>query len=373
MCKKVLAVFMTVVMVFGVIGCSSKIERAPIVIDKDISEIKDNYDFSELALEYMNYFGSECTNRMLGDEDHDKAKEYIIDELKGTGYSEDMITTQKVAGVGENVILKVDGQNTDYSIVVGAHYDGDGVGDNGSGAALLLATAVGLYGTSLPVTTYFVFFDCEEIGLFGSQKFANSLSKTEKESIIYMINIDSIAFGDYANVYGGTTNNRTGEVTGIEGYEHAMNLAAGMGINTYGTSYLDGYYSEHGEGPSIDPNGLYTNPWTADNPAPIAYNSMLSYSPSTIPASDHVAFTKKGITYIYFEATNWFGHSDNDMSISYNGYTDVGDSSLGEDGMIMNTEFDTLEYLEENFPGRALEHFEVYSPLLSALILIPMT
>ena len=40
--------------------------------------------------------------------------------------------------------------------------------------------------------------------------------------------------------------------------------------------------------------------------------------------------------------------------------------------MFMNTEFDTLENLNDFFPGRSLAHFNVYSPLLCALVLNPV-
>jgi hypothetical protein len=38
--------------------------------------------------------------------------------------------------------------------------------------------------------------------------------------------------------------------------------------------------------------------------------------------------------------------------------------------MFMNTEYDTWKNLNEYFPGRAQKHFEIYSPLLSALLLV---
>ena len=59
------------------------------------------------------------------------------------------------------------------------------------------------------------------------------------------------------------------------------------------------------------------------------------------------------------------GHLDKDSRpvITY-------DYSLGDHGMFMNTEYDTWKNLNEYFPGRAQKHFEIYSPLLSALLLV---
>ena len=36
----------------------------------------------------------------------------------------------------------------------------------------------------------------------------------------------------------------------------------------------------------------------------------------------------------------------------------------------MNTEYDTLENLRELFAGRAEQHYRLFSPLLSALLLV---
>ena len=135
------------------------------------------------------------------------------------------------------------------------------------------------------------------------------------------------------------------------------------------TSDLDGYFAEHGTGPEIEEGTLYTNPWTDENPSPSNYSVP---SPATLPASDHIGFMYRGIEYIYFEATNWFAEGENDdvEATSYTGYIETYDYSLGEHGMFMNTEYDTWENLNKYFPDRAEKHFRIYSPLLSAMILV---
>ena len=79
----------------------------------------------------------------------------------------------------------------------------------------------------------------------------------------------------------------------------------------------------------------------------------------------------RGIPYIYFEATNWFteGEDEHHENVSYIGYVETYDKSLGMGGMFMNTEYDTWENLNSFFPGRAEQHYRIYSPLLSALIM----
>ncbi len=344
------------------------------------------YDYSEKAMEYLNYIGTELADRSSGTEGHDKCIEWIKSELTAAGYDPEQIKEQsfnadsmylgKVSGT--NIILTVPGDNTSGQIIVGAHFDGGGIGDNGSGVALLLATAVKMHDVQLPYTVKYVFFDCEEAGMVGSREYVNVMSDEEIDSTLFMINIDSIAFGDFCNVYGGcydgydddynwyTGDDRLPDVEMTEGYDLAMDVAAQLGIKVYRTEDLDGYYAEHGGGMPADENSLFTNPWTNDNPAPRNYCIA---SPCTLPASDHVAFTSKGIRYIYFEATNWWA-GEQDPYSGYTGYIETYDETLGDGGMFMNTEYDTLENLDSMFPGRAKAHFELYSRLLSALLMV---
>ncbi len=72
--------------------------------------------------------------------------------------------------------------------------------------------------------------------------------------------------------------------------------------------------------------------------------------------SDHVPFREAGVPYAYFESTNW---SLGDLD----GYTQV-DAQLGEDGEIWHTRFDTLAYLDENFPGRVDARLALFSRML---------
>jgi hypothetical protein len=85
-----------------------------------------------------------------------------------------------------------------------------------------------------------------------------------------------------------------------------------------------------------------------------------------------VAFSDVGIPYIYFEATNWYTDGDGGEG-AYNGYFDTQETDIGEYGMFMNTEYDTLENLNKYFPGRVKQHFELYGPLMESLVLHPGT
>ena len=350
--------------------------KSPVTSD-NIAE----YDYTDKAMEYLKYIGTNLKDRdsqQPETSDHDKTVAWIKSELKNAGFKDDQIEEQVVDEFGtkiHNIILTVPGEDDSKQIIAGAHYDGDGAGDNGSGIALLLANAVGLKDKKPHYTTKYIFFDSEEEGLCGSLYYTDSMSKEDIDKTLYMINMDAIAFGDYANVYGGLYTGMDQylkkEGTDItppatEAYDYAMQNAKSLGFKVQGPKELDGYYQANGKGPEIEDKTLYTNPWTAANPAP---SNSLSFSPATIPASDHVGFMANGIEYIYFEATNWFAGSEKDPDNAYTGYIETYDESLGNGGMFMNTEYDTLENLEKFFPGRAEAHFHMYSPLLSSLLL----
>ena len=365
MSKKIISLILAVMMA---LGCTALAEEAK------------TYDFSEQAQAYMEYMGTNLTNRNAVPEGtevpegntHQETVDWILSELKNAGYTDEDITCEVESVTTpwgmtipvQNIIVKVTGADPAKQIIIGAHYDGDGVGDNASGAALLLANCCGLKNEVPACNVQYVFFDAEEMGLVGASHHAASLTEEEAASTLFMLNMDSLAFGDYANIYGGVQN-EDGTVTETSAYDLAVEKAKALGINVMTTADLDGYYAANGAGPEIAENTLYTNPWTPANPAPANGDY---FSPATGDWSDHADYKYLGIPYVYFEATNWYAAGDGGED-AYTGYFETTDTTLGYDGMFMNTEFDTLENLNSFFPGRSLAHFQVFSPLLSALIL----
>lgn len=240
----------------------------------------------------------------------------------------------KVNVTSQNIVVTKQGKS-DKQIIVGMHYDGTGTGDNGSGVALGLTTAEKFFDTETQFTVKFVFFTAEEYGLYGSKAYAQGMTDEEKAKTLYMINIDSIVCGDYCYIYGGVQDNENKTVTKTEAYDNAAATAKNLGLE------------------------FKTNPWTWDNIAPENFdkNGNPDYaSPSTGNWSDHAPFVKEGVTYLYFEATNW----------EIPDYTGYGESSIV--GMLMNTENDYLEFIETYYPGRPLAHLTQFSSLLNALL-----
>ena len=379
--KKIVAVILVVILVLGVgIAIYNNTHKLSTKYNGIVTEQnKDSYDFAQQAYDYLQILGTNYTNRNLfvdnnEENQHEDAKNWIIQELKNAGYTETQIKEDTFdasygdySATGTNIVVTLGDESVSKQIIIGAHYDGDGVGDNASGVALLLAQATGLVNQEISgKKIVFIFFDGEEDGELGSSHYVDNMTSKEIKNTEYMINIDSIAFGDYCNIYSGESVDYIlwQTVKNKEPYELAMNAAESIGIKTYRTEDLDGYYATNGEGPAIEENTLYTNPWTIKNQSPANFNYI---SPSTGGWGDHASFSDVGIPYLYLEATNWYSQGDGGEN-AYTGYFDTGDLSIGEYGMFMNTEYDTLENLENYFPGRALQHFHVYSQLLSALL-----
>ncbi len=346
-------------------------------------EDRSDYDFTEKALDYLDGICEDFPDR-IGEDRRAAFRGWLKEELQACGYPAGQIEEQPFSGEGVhgeqvsgcNVILTVPGQSDAGQILIGAHFDGDGAGDNASGTALLLAAAAGLAGQEPPLTLRYLFFDGEEYGAVGSKYYAEHMPEEAIASTVCMINVDALLFGDFCNLYGGVYGEEYDvlrspketpfplpEPEHTEGYEFAADTAEALGFRVYRTADLDGYYEAHGRG--MEPEeAFFTNPWTNAHPAPA---NMWAPSPATIGASDHVGFAIRGIPCIYFEATNWWAEGGYPEA-SFTSYPETYDASLGDGGMFMNTEFDTLEQLETLFPGRAEAHYRLFSPLLSALL-----
>ena len=130
----------------------------------------------------------------------------IIDRSKSTGKQQtrDLLLAQfKSFGMevefkhydsGTNVIATQKGQIHDI-VAFSAHYDSVtkvATDDNGSGTAALLSIANALKNTKPTYTLQYIFFDEEELGLYGSDAFAQSLKEEEKPVAVF--NMDMISY-----------------------------------------------------------------------------------------------------------------------------------------------------------------------------------
>ena len=105
---------------------------------------------------------------------------------------------------GTNVIAELPASRPDaQTVVIGGHLDsvpaGPGANDNGSGSAVVLELAHGLAQrdpSQRPYSLRFVLFGAEELGLYGSQAYVQSLSDADRQSIVAMLNLDMVGVGD---------------------------------------------------------------------------------------------------------------------------------------------------------------------------------
>lgn len=314
-------------------------------LNSKIDYVNIGSQIATISYEKVKYIDANLRDRdCINGENYAAAQQWIQSLALGAGYSQDDVTLQDfnfsrrgTQYTSQNIVVTKVGQH-DGQIIVGAHYDGTGTGDNGSGVALALTVAEALAHVDTYYTIQFVFFSAEEYGCYGSTAYANSLTDEEVANTLYMINLDSLVCGDYCYLYGGVQDDDNQVVTDTEAYDNAMYVANLLGLN------------------------FHSNPWTWENPAP-GYDTPDYASPSTGDWSDHVGFKKRGIKYLYMEATNW------EIPGPYNEYDGYGETILV--GMLMNTENDYLEYIEHYFPGRIQHHLTQFGTLLYALLTQP--
>jgi Zn-dependent M28 family amino/carboxypeptidase len=259
--------------------------------------------------------------RVAGSEGETQTAQYIATVFQAIGYSPE---TQPFTADGDNKsvasanVVAVKNGTSSQEIIIGAHYDstdaGLGADDNASGVAVMLEVARLVIGAPTFYTIRFIAFGAEESGLLGSYAYLNQMSQEEFENTIAMINLDSLVAGDIAYVY-----SDEGQQSAVRDW--ALEWALGNGLDLQTIRNVD----------LTDPD-----------------NSKGS--------SDYAAFRDAGIPYATFETTNW---NIGDKK----GHTQV-DPHYGEHGVIRDTKYDTLAYLDATFPGRVDQHLNLFISVL---------
>jgi hypothetical protein len=143
--------------------------------------------------------------RMVGTDSNYASRDWIIDKFHEFGYDSVFTDTfpansfEGHTGMAHNVIAcKTGSLYPRHQIVIGAHRDSyplesPGADDNASGTAGVLEIARALSDIDTKLTFVFVAFDAEEMGLFGSWKYATDAS-ARGDSIVLMLNMDCIGY-----------------------------------------------------------------------------------------------------------------------------------------------------------------------------------
>ncbi|MEW5872865.1 MAG: M20/M25/M40 family metallo-hydrolase [Chloroflexota bacterium] len=275
-----------------------------------------------IARQHLEYLSGEIGARPSGSGREGKAAQYIRSVLDEIGYETQvqLFTFENEDGeelTSANLVAIHEGLSP-RQVVVGAHYDsgseGKGADDNASGVAVMLEVAEAVYALPTPYTIVFVAFGAEEEDLNGSRYYVRHMSRAQVQNTAGMINLDSLIAGDMAYVYGDSG----------PGYlsDEIMTYAAQLGFELHALSVAD-----------LD----------EDDGTPCE-------------CSDYYPFQKAGISFVYFEATNWeLGDQD--------GLTQV-DECFGDEGVIYHTRYDNLAYIDSTFPGRIDQHLDWFVSLV---------
>ena len=257
------------------------------------------------AYEYMAELSDELGSRVAGLSTEVHAGDRILQWFGDLGYTpdtQDFTFTEGDKTRHSRNIVAVKPGVSGRQIVIGAHYDSVAVGrgafDNASGVALMMELADALRDEQTPYTLVFVAFGAEEVGLRGSTHYVAEMSDQARADTVLMINFDSVATGDRLYCY--SSEEAAWPQLALR------SMARGLGIS------------------------ILTSPGLSKD---YAYGTTGDWS-------DHVAFRKAGIPYLYFEATNWLlGDKD--------GY-----QNTVKDREIWHSKKDTLSYIEQRYPGR---------------------
>ncbi|WP_368645406.1 M20/M25/M40 family metallo-hydrolase [Alkalibacterium putridalgicola] len=291
-------------------------------------------EYGSLAYEHIYHLSKELGGaRTAGSAFEKEAANYIKAEFESYRYETTLEDFSFVSRRGSNKGETVHSQNviavkrgtSGKQVIIGAHYDqvtsggSEGASDNASGVGAMLEVANKLKNIKTEHTILFIGFGAEEVGLEGSRAYVETMSEEDIENTIAMINLDTILAGDYAYVYSGS--NSIGWVR-----DQALNISDELGLDLITQT---GLHPDHEWGETGD--------W-----------------------SDHAPFNEKNIPVAYFESTNWLIQDDKGNYLD--GYIET------EEGPIMHTGNDTLDYIEMNYPGRIMDRLNTNVRVLEKLM-----
>lgn len=287
--------------------------------------------------------------RVAGSAEEVKAANYIHQQFDLAGLETEILPfsavfrDQEEPSDSQNVVATVKGKSTKV-FVIGAHYDSvpastgsRGVIDNAASIAVMLELAKSIQQGPTPNVSFtFVAFGAEENGLNGAWDYVNKLSSSERDNIIGMLNMDSIAGGD----------------------------------NLYIHSALSKGYSCKG-----DVSNFKSSPIFRDQLLALAKSNNLPFNkhpgnPNFPPGetggwSDHAPFACAGIPIANLEATNFSvqgkrgkdGYSQTENPNLWSCYDKENKGTCDKEnekqwGEIWHTQFDRIDVLQKEFPNR---------------------
>ena len=345
---------------FLVASCSSSVEQTKISI---ITNQKAAYNYLQQLVSPNEGIGA----REAGTKQEKQTADYIKANFVKFGYrvteQKFSYNSRKMVGKSQNIIAEL-GDSSKPTIILGAHYDSTamktgsmGATDNGAGVAAMLAIAEAL-SDKIPenYNIRFIAFGAEEIGLQGSNYYVSDLLEHNNlGNIAAMINFDTIAGGDKVYVHSAhSTPYRRCKNEKYSSETSMRNALLAASINILGE---DDKYVIHPDYEGY-PEGV-TGSW-----------------------SDHASFACAGIPIAYVESTNFAingqngfdGYSQSTAEQLWTCFDQTSSTACDRKaeknwGNIWHTQYDTLEKINEIFPGRVEkqigDNVEVLIELLS--------
>ena len=340
-----------VAVAFVAVGCRSQ---------STTNNFQSDIQSDEAAMAYLHEIAGKRGGigpREAGSRGERRTGDWIENKLESFGYEVVVQPFEYVefgygdpVGTSRNYIAEKKGLQ-DKTIVIAAHYDSVGVGsrgaiDNGTGVAATMAIAQNLQDVQTPFNVRFVLVGAEEVGLTGSQYYVQTAQASGGlDDVIGMINLDSVAGGDFVYVNSAFAYSPdeyyTSESMGIEGAAYNTKTVVRDRL-LFLSANMDGQ-SPYQAPPPYEELSQFRN---------AAVSDFFSFACAGIPIAS-VESTNYGISGIrgadgYSQTTNpavWDCY-DAELKTSCD---PIGETKWGE---LWHSEFDTLETLESFFPGR---------------------
>lgn len=243
----------------GLQGTIALIERGQITFEEKVNRVADAGALAAVIYnnERGNFRGALQSEGLIPAASLSREQgEEVLRLLEDEPGLEARVKIESVLLDSQNVIAELDNQADECGVVVmGAHYDSvadtQAAGDNGTGVASLLIMAEELANAHyddeqpLPYEVRLVFFGVEEIGLYGSRHYVDSLSEEERENVIAMLNFDAMGKGN-ASIVGSA-----------DLAVKAIQYAEANGIDLNSSDQPSGFGSDHAPFLAVDIPALF--------------------------------------------------------------------------------------------------------------------
>lgn len=164
------------------------------------------------ALATVRVLSEDIGIRPAGTEKERQAAQYLAEQYSALGYAVEIDPFNWVgrvsSGTSQNVVARYPNEDPTLPLVIlGGHYDsvptGPGANDNASGTATTLEIARQLAADPIPgAAVRYVAFGAEEVGLFGGQRMATTLSAADRARLKIVMSIDMMSVGEQPAFHG---------------------------------------------------------------------------------------------------------------------------------------------------------------------------